>query len=292
LKSKLHLKHLLEINIAMLFISTSGALGRYIDLPVPVTIGLRALLALFFLLLYCKWKGISLVIQKKHLLTVLTSGLLMGLHWLTYFYALKLSNVAIGMISLFTYPILTAFLEPLLLKTKLQKAHLMLGLLVLLGIYFLVPSFDLENKYTVAVAVGVLSALFYALRNLILKTKVASYNGSMLMCYQMGVVGLLLFPTFFTVEFDRVINQWQGIAALSLITTAIGHTLFLNSFKHFSITTVSILSSVQPVFGIVIGTILLREIPTLNTVIGGVFILSSVVIESIRSSRRINRSSI
>lgn len=276
----------------MLFISTSGALGRYIDLPVPVTIGLRALLALFFLLLYCKWKGISLVIQKKHLLTVLTSGLLMGLHWLTYFYALKLSNVAIGMISLFTYPILTAFLEPLLLKTKLQKAHLMLGLLVLLGIYFLVPSFDLENKYTVAVAVGVLSALFYALRNLILKTKVASYNGSMLMCYQMGVVGLLLFPTFFTVEFDRVINQWQGIAALSLITTAIGHTLFLNSFKHFSITTVSILSSVQPVFGIVIGTILLREIPTLNTVIGGVFILSSVVIESIRSSRRINRSSI
>ena len=156
----------------MLFISTSGALGRYIDLPVPVTIGLRAILALFFLLLYCKWKGISLVIQKKHLLTVLTSGLLMGLHWLTYFYALKLSNVAIGMISLFTYPILTAFLEPLLLKTKLQKAHLMLGLLVLLGIYFLVPSFDLENKYTVAVAVGVLSALFYALRNLILKTKV------------------------------------------------------------------------------------------------------------------------
>tara|TARA_R110002050_G_scaffold16019_2_gene48963 strand:+ start:60846 stop:61724 length:879 start_codon:yes stop_codon:yes gene_type:complete len=292
LKSKLHLKHLLEINIAMLFISTSGALGRYIDLPVPVTIGLRAILALFFLLLYCKWKGISLVIQKKHLLTVLTSGLLMGLHWLTYFYALKLSNVAIGMISLFTYPILTAFLEPLLLKTKLQKAHLMLGLLVLLGIYFLVPSFDLENKYTVAVAVGVLSALFYALRNLILKTKVASYNGSMLMCYQMGVVGLLLIPTFISVELESIINQWQGIAALALITTAIGHTLFLNSFKHFSITTVSILSSVQPVFGIVIGAVLLREIPTINTVIGGVFILSSVVIESIRSSRRINRSSI
>lgn len=276
----------------MLFISTSGALGRYIDLPVPVTIGLRAILALFFLLLYCKWKGISLVIQKKHLLTVLTSGLLMGLHWLTYFYALKLSNVAIGMISLFTYPILTAFLEPLLLKTKLQKAHLMLGLLVLLGIYFLVPSFDLENKYTVAVAVGVLSALFYALRNLILKTKVASYNGSMLMCYQMGVVGLLLIPTFISVELESIINQWQGIAALALITTAIGHTLFLNSFKHFSITTVSILSSVQPVFGIVIGAVLLREIPTINTVIGGVFILSSVVIESIRSSRRINRSSI
>lgn len=271
----------------MLFISTSGALGKYINLPVPIIIGLRAILALFFLLLYCKWKGISLALQKRHLLAVLTSGLLMGLHWITYFYALKLSNVAIGMISLFTYPILTAFLEPVLLKTKLQKAHLLLGVLVLVGIYFLVPSFTLENKYTLAVGVGVLSALFYALRNLILKTKVSSYNGSMLMCYQMGVIALLLFPAFFTVELESILHQWQGIFALAFITTAIGHTLFLNSFKHFSITTVSILSSVQPVFGIVIGAIFLSEIPKLNTLIGGVFILSSVVIESIRSSRRI-----
>ena len=270
----------------MLFISTSGALARYISLPVLVIIGLRAILALVLLLLYCKFKGISLRAEKRHLPAILTSGLLMGLHWITYFYSLKLSNVAIGMISLFTYPILTAFLEPLLLKTKLQKVHLFLGLLVLFGIYFLVPSFDIENKNTLAVVIGIFSALCYALRNILLKTKVASYNGSMLMCYQMGVVGLFLSPMFFTVEMESILQQWQGIAALALITTAIGHTLFLNSFKHFSITTVSILSSVQPVFGILIGAFLLSEIPTLNTLIGGTLILSSVIIESIRSSKR------
>ena len=269
----------------MLFVSTSGALGRYIALPVPVTIGLRALLALLFLLLYCKFKGISLKIEKAHILPVLASGLLMGLHWLTYFYALKLSNVAIGMISLFSYPILTALLEPLLLKTKLQKAHFLLGILVLLGIYFLVPSFDLENKYTLAIGIGTLSALFYALRNLLLKTKVASYNGSMLMCYQMAVVAVLLLPFYFAVSVEEIIGEWQGIMLLALVTTAIGHTLFLNSFKYFSISTVSILSSVQPVFGILIGIAFLSEIPTLNTIIGGVIILSSVVIESVRASR-------
>ncbi len=287
MKSTQHVRRLLEVNIAMLFISTSGVLGRYIDLPILVIIGLRAVFALFFLVLYCKWKGFSLAIQKEHLLAVLTSGLFMGLHWITYFYALRLSNVAIGMISLFTYPVLTALLEPVLLKTKLQKTHLFLGFMVLLGIYFLVPSFDLKNKYTLAVAVGILSALFYALRNLILKTKAASYNGSMLMCYQMGVIGLLLLPSFFTVELEYIINRWQGIAVLAIITTAMGHTLFLNSFKYFSITTVSILSSVQPVFGILIGAVVLSEIPTLNTMIGGALILSSVVIESIRASRRI-----
>lgn len=270
----------------MLFISTSGTLGRYVSLPVTVTIGLRAVLALVFLVLYCKWKGITFKIEKKHLLLVVTSGVLIGLHWLTYFYSLRLSNVAIGMISLFTYPILTAFLEPILLKTELQKAHLLLGLLVLFGIYFLVPSFDIQNDYTLAVVVGVFSALLYALRNILLKTKVGSYNGSVLMCYQLGVVGVLLSPFYFTVELEVIVEQWQGIAALALITTAVGHTLFLNSFKHFSITTVSILSSVQPIFGIIIGAFFLSEIPTINTVIGGVLILSYVVIESIRSSRK------
>lgn len=286
MRNRKHFSHLIEINLAMLFISTSGALARYITLPVPAIIGLRALLALVLLVGYCQYKGISLSIDKKHVLAILTSGLLMGLHWMTYFYALKLSNVAIGMLSLFTYPILTAFLEPILLKTKLQKIHVLLGLLVLLGIYFLVPSFDLENKYTLAVVIGIFSAFCYALRNIILKTKVAAYNGSMLMCYQMAVVGFLFCPMLYNVTIESIYQQWESIAALAIITTALGHTLFLNSFTHFSITTVSILSSVQPIFGILIGAALLNEIPTLNTLIGGFLILSSVVIESIRSAKK------
>ncbi|MFI8605854.1 DMT family transporter [Cellulophaga baltica] len=286
MKNPNHLNHLVELNLAMLFVSTSGALGRYVNLPVPVTIGVRAVIAVVLLFLFCKWKKISLRVPKKDLGAVLVSGVLLGLHWITYFYALRLSNVAIGMISLFTYPILTAFLEPLLLKTKFQKIHLVLALLVLAGIYFLVPSFDVGNDYTLAVGVGTLSALFYSLRNLLLKAKAAKYNGSMLMCYQLLVISVLLSPFYSTVQLDMVLSEWKGLAALALLTTAIGHTLFLNSFKNFSITTVSILSSVQPIYGILLGAIFLSEFPKINTLIGGVLILSSVVIESIRSSKK------
>ncbi|MFW2375782.1 MAG: DMT family transporter [Cellulophaga baltica] len=286
MKNPNHLNHLVELNLAMLFVSTSGALGRYVNLPVPVTIGVRAVIAVVLLFLFCKWKKISLRVPKKDLGAVFVSGVLLGLHWITYFYALRLSNVAIGMISLFTYPILTAFLEPLLLKTKFQKIHLVLALLVLAGIYFLVPSFDVGNDYTLAVGVGTLSALFYSLRNLLLKAKAAKYNGSMLMCYQLLVISVLLSPFYSTVQLNVVLSEWKGLAALALLTTAIGHTLFLNSFKNFSITTVSILSSVQPIYGILLGAIFLSEFPKINTLIGGVLILSSVVIESIRSSKK------
>lgn len=270
----------------MVFISTSGALGRHIDLPVPLIIVLRSLLAFFVLLLYCKIKGFSLKIDAKDRLPIVLSGLFLGLHWLTYFYSLKLSNVAIGMLSLFTYPILTSFLEPLLLKSRFQKIHLFLGLLVLAGIYFLVPSFDLNDSYTIAVAIGLLSALFYALRNIILKKRATNYNGSSLMCFQLLVIVLFMSPAFFMYESANLSSQWQWIIMLAVMTTAIGHTLFLRSFKHFSITTASILSSVQPIFGILIAALFLNEIPTPMTILGGFLILSSVVIESVRSYQK------
>ncbi|MCK5441911.1 MAG: DMT family transporter [Maribacter sp.] len=281
----LHLSHLLEINLAVIFISTSGTLGRYIDLPVPVIIASRGILAFFILLLFCRWKGISLKVKQSDLPLVILSGILMALHWVTYFYALQMSSVAIGMLSIYTYPIITAFLEPLLLKTKFQKIHLLLAAFVLLGIYFLAPNFSLENSHTMAIGIGVLSALFYALRNIILKVKVKHYHGSMLMVYQTAIIGLLLFPALFYVDGTTLFEQWKGIVALAVLTTAIGHTLFLMTFKHFSMTSISIMSSVQPVYGIIIGAIFLSEIPELTTVFGGCLILGSVVIESIRSSK-------
>ena len=268
----------------MLFVSTSGGLGKYISLAVPVTICIRALFAFVILWAFCRWRKISFTVLKKDIFPIVLTGVFMGLHWISYFYALQWSNVAIGMLSLFTYPVITSFLEPFFLKTKFQKAHILLGGLVLCGIYFLVPDFSLENSYTVAVGIGIISALCYSIRNLILKAKAEKYNGSMLMTYQTLIVGLLFSPFVLIMEEPiLILDQWKSLVLLAVLTTAIGHTLFLNSFKYFSITTVSILGSVQPVYGIIIGAIFLNEIPALSTVFGGFLILSSVVIESVRS---------
>lgn len=275
----------LEINLAMLLLSTSGPFGKFITLPVPLTIALRALLALLFLVLYCKFKGIRFGLRSTDRWPILWSGLLMGGHWLAYFHALQLSNVAIGMLSLFTYPVITSFLEPLFLKTRFQKIHLLLGVLVLFGLYFLVPDFSFGNQNTIAIGFGLLSALCYAIRNLILKTKVDQYQGSLLMTYQMVIISLLLVPACFAYDLNAVGQQWEGLLGVALITTVLGHTMFINCFKYFSVTTVSILSSIQPVYGILIGAFLLSEIPGWTTILGGILILASVIVESLRSYR-------
>ncbi len=267
----------------MLVVSTSGALGRYIDLSPPLTIATRSLLAFIFLYGYCRFKGYSFKVSKEHRFPILMSGILLGAHWVTYFYSLQLSNVAIGMLSLFTYPVITSFLEPLLLKTKFQKIHLLLGLLVLAGIYLLNPNFEGNRGYSLAIGIGIFSAVLYSLRNILLKKRVAEYNGSSLMCFQLGIIAVILSPFFMADEINEVPSQLPWILTLALLTTAIGHTLFLNCFKYFSITTISILSSIQPIYGIILGAIFLREIPSLVTIIGGLLILSAVAIESLRT---------
>ena len=283
MNNKPTLQNLLELNLSLILISTSGALGRYIDLPVPITIGFRAFLGGIFIYLFCRVKKFSFYIHGEDRNMMLLGGVLMGLHWITYFYALKMSNVAIGMLSLFTYPVITAFLEPVILKTKFHWVQILLGILVLIGIYFLVPDFDLENDYSKALLLGLLSAVFYALRNIIMKSKVNRYNGSILMLYQLIVIAVCLAPFFLFLDSSGIATQLPANLTLALVTTAMGHTLFLYSFKYFSTSSVSILSSLQPVYGIIIAILWLKEYPDRGAIIGGILILTSVVIESFRT---------
>ena len=279
-----HYYYLTLLNLGTLCISTSGPLGRFIPLPPPLIIWSRALVAFLVLGAYCLWKKERIKKEFiKNSTTLLWSGTLLTLHWVTYFFALQWSGVAIGMLSLFTFPILTVFLEPLFFKTKLHPIHLIFGLFILIGIYLLVPAFDFESEQSKGLLMGLFSALTYALRNLILKKRIKKINGSLLMFYQLGTTLLLLFPVLMLYPLDSFSPQIPYLVFLGLVTTALGHTLFLNSLTYFTVSTASIMNSIQPIFGILIAFFFLNEIPPASSLIGGGIILTTVVIESLRS---------
>jgi len=281
-----HLKNLSGLLLATLFISTSGVLGKYIAMPSEVIIWFRSAFAMVVLYAFCRFRKIDLKIQsKRHVLPFIIGGVFMAAHWITYFYALKLSNVAIGMLSLYTFPVMIAFLEPLFLKIKFNPIHIVLGLLVLLGLYILAPEFDIKNTQVQDVLFGLLSALCYSVRILILKQYVQQYNGVMLMFYQTVIITVLLVPVLFFMDVSGFREQLPYLLLLGLLTTAIGHSLMVHSLQFFSASTASIISSIQPIFGILLAFIFLNEIPTWNTYVGGSLILATVVIESVRSRK-------
>ena len=281
-----HLYNILILNLGMLCISTSGPLGRFIPLPPPLIIWSRAVVAFLVLGAYCCWKKEKIMRGfEENRSTIIFSGTLLTLHWVTYFFALQWSGVAIGMLSMFTFPIITVFLEPLFFKTKFHPIHLMFGALILIGIYLLVPSFNYENVQTKGLFMGLFSALAYAFRNLIIKKNVQKFNGSLLMFYQMGITMILLFPVLMFYPLDTFTTQIPYLLFLGFVTTAIGHTLFLNCLTYFTVSTASIMNSIQPIFGIIIAFFFLNETPPASSLIGGGIILITVVIESLRSHK-------
>lgn len=281
-----HIKNLTFLLLATLFISTSGVLGKYIAMPAEVIIWFRGSFGAVFIYIFCRLKKVNIKIKsKKDLFSFCVSGFFLGAHWVTYFYALKLSNVALGMLSMFTFPVMTAFLEPVFTKQKINRIHVLLGFLVLIGVYILVPNFSIENDQAKGILLGIISALCYALRNLNTKKHVKNYNSSMIMLYQLTIVTILLTPVLFYSDISNFESQLPLLVLVALLTTAIGHTMMVNSLQYFSVSATSIIGSVQPIFGIIIAYIFVNEIPSSNTYIGGGLILLTVVIESLRSKR-------
>ena len=251
-------------------------------MPVPLIIFMRVLLAGVILFLYCRYKRFDLSIRKEDLRTILLGGIFLGIHWVTYFYALKLSNVAIALLSLYTFPAMTAILDPVFNKSRLEGIHLLLGVMILFGIYLLVPYFSFQSNYFIAVCFGLVSALSYAIRNILIKPKTKHYNQSVLMFSQLLVITVALLPVLFFFNTTGVIEYFPATLTLALLTTAIGHTLFIQSLNYFSTTSASLMSSMSPVYGILLAAIFLDEYPNLITVLGGFVIVSTVVIEALR----------
>ena len=272
--------HFILLNLSILFISTSGVLGRWITLPPEVSIFWRSLIAIPLLIVILKLGKQSLGAVFQWEPKLILAGLFMGTHWVTYFYALQWSNVAIGMLSLFTYPVITAFLEPLFFKTRFEKRHLFVGGLTLSGIYFLVPSFTLAQTHGWALATGIFSAFCYAMRNLLLKGVVQEQSGLQLMLFQVVIIALCFLPFMSFEKFEMSIPFWWALLFLALFTTVIGHSLFLYSLKYFTVTTASLMSSINPLYGILIAYIFLSEIPHWGVYIGGTLIIFAVLFEN------------
>lgn len=275
------LRNLLNILLATLLISTSGVLGKYIAMPTEVIVWFRSAFAMVFLLVFCKYRKIRLSVHsKKTQMALVISSLFMAAHWVSYFYALKLSNVALGMLSLYTFPVITTLLEPFFSRTKFNPVHLLLAGIVLTGVSILTPKFDVESDDVKGILIGVFSALCYSIRILILKQHVKGYHGSMMMFYQTLVITVLLLPVLFFMDLSGLPSQFPYLLFLALVTTAVGHSLIIHSLKFFSAATTTIISSVQPIFGIVIAFIFVNEIPSINTLFGGLLIISSVLVEA------------
>ncbi len=246
---------------------------------------LRSFIAAFFIaivILYnAKGRLKSLLLNNaKDYALIFLIGVLLALHWVTYFHAMQVATIAVGVIALYTFPIITVFLEPLFHGDKPHVKDVASALLVLFGIYLLVPEFSLNNQTTQGMLWGILSALLFSLRNILQGHYFKGHSARKSLFYQALVTFIVLLPFSFNVIPEVSINQWELLLILGLFFTALPHTLFAFSLLNLKAKTVSLVACVQVAYATVFAAILLDEWPASATVIGGVIVVSTAMYES------------
>src|SRR3989344_4468916 len=114
-------KSLIEIHIAVLLFGLAGIFGKLLSLPpIIITLGrvLFASIVLLIIILYKKQK-IQLNTKKDYIIFIVL-GIILAIHWTTFFQSIKLSTVAIGLLTFSTFPVFTTFIEPIVFNEKIK----------------------------------------------------------------------------------------------------------------------------------------------------------------------------
>ena len=274
---------LIEIHFAVLLFGLAGLFGKFLLLPPLVIVFGRtffAALTLSAILFYSKTQIRTKSIQDFTILILL--GIILAIHWITFFHAIQISTVAVGLLTFSTFPVFVTFLEPYFFKEKLRRFDMLTAASVLLGLILVIPSLDFQHNITQGAFWGTISGFTFAVLSILNRKYVSTYPSMVIVWYQNWIATLILFPFLFFKDLSLQPTDVLLLAILGIFCTALAHVLFIKSLVHIKTQLASITACLEPVYGIIFAFVLLGEIPALRTIIGGCIILGTIAIASMK----------
>ncbi len=277
-----HLRPFIICNTGVVLLGFTAVLSQLIDWPTLVIVAARSIIAMGSIGLFLLFTKHPLLISSIHRQRAMLTGLFLAIHWFTYFKAVELSGVAIGLSALFTFPIITVLIEPLWHKIPYVKHNLLAALFCFFGVGILLNASFSSPDIRSGIGVGIISAIAYTIRNLMSKPLLTNVSSTQLMFTQVTTasffyVMLLYFTRISPSDLSFSTSNIIYVVLLGTLFTGAAHTMFMHGFSAFSASFVSILAAVQPLYGTLLGIWILGEIPTMSTWVGGGFILMAII---------------
>jgi drug/metabolite transporter (DMT)-like permease len=280
-------RSLAEIHLAVFLFGFPGLFGKWLALPAPLIVFGRVLFACLALaaVMAVRRGGGFRPASRRDLALLILCGLVLAVHWTMFFRSVQVSTVAVGLLAYSSFPVFTAFLEPLLARERWDSRSLVLALVCVLGIALIVPGFDLSDAVVRGVLWGLGAGLTFAFLSVLNRSLASRHSSLTVAFYQDLFAGLFLVPAVIRFGLPSSGRDWALIAVLGVLCTAAAHTLFINGMRRVGARTASILSSLEPVYGIVLALIFLRESPSLRTLAGGAIVLTAALAATVRARR-------
>ena len=269
---------LLEIHGAVFLFGLSGLFAKFLALPPTAIVLGRTFFAALALGLVLRFRRAPVLPLMKRDLTLVGLGALLALHWWSFFYSIRLSSIAIGLLTFSSFPVFVTYLEPLLDKTRATARDFGFALAVIAGVALVVPNFDPGDMNAIGALWGLFSGLTFAILQVLNRRFVAG-SGPLRIAFVECVSACVLLLVFV----GGAIPALDGLDLAKLIflgvmCTALAHALFISGLQTVRTQTASVIAALEPVYGILLAAIFFGEIPSLRMLAGGGIILVTVVV--------------
>lgn len=286
-----NLKSYLHLHLIVFIWGFTAILGALISLDALPLVWFRMVFAVGFIGIYIYFKKLSIRITTKAFLKFILAGLIIALHWFTFFHAIKISNVSITLACLSTGAFFASLLEPILYGKKIVYYEVFFGLIVVAGLYII---FNVEGNYLWGMLTALTSAFLSALFAVINSKFVKTYDATLISFYELsgGVIFftlLLVGTNSFTFDFFMISSKdFMYLMILSSVCTAYAFIASTSVMKFLSPYTVMLTINLEPIYGIILAVIIFEEKEKMSVefYIGALVILLTVILNGILKYRK------
>lgn len=284
------LKDYLHLHFIVFIWGFTAVLGKLITIDAIPLVWFRLSIAAITLYIYLLFQKVNFKIDLKAFILFLIGGFLIGLHWIAFFYAIKISSVSVTLATLATGALFTSILEPLFLKRKFQFYEIILSLLTVFGIIII---FNVKPEYGLGIVIALIAAFLSALFAVVNATFVKNYDARIISFYELVfavvlISIILLFNNGFHLQFFNLsLNNWIFIIILGSICTAYALTASTNLLKKISPFTMMLTVNLEPVYGILLALIVFGSDERMENSFyyGAILIFIGVILNGIIKSK-------
>ena len=278
-------KDYLKLHFIVFLWGFTAVLGKLVTIPSVEMVFFRTLLAAIGMgVLIIIARG-TFKIETSDLIKVLATGLIVAVHWLTFFASGRISNPSTSLVGFATCSFWAALIEPLAKGRKIQPLEIALGLVVLIGLYII---FSFGFQYPMGLFLGIMSGLTAALFSVINSKMILRVSANTITFYEMvgATLGTLLFFPVYQ-KYWAVNSQlslmpapmdWVYIGIMALACSVYAYSAAINLMKKLSVFFIQLALNLEPLYGIILALLVFgqQEVMTLNFYIGTLIILSAV----------------
>jgi len=256
-------KAFIQLHIAVLLAGLTGVLGKIITLNEGLLVWYRLLLTAVALWMIYLVRRPSSSIAARDIVRIFGIGAIAAMHWVAFYGSIKYSNVSVGLLCFSAVGFFTALIEPLVLRRRVDYVELLLGLMVIAGIFLI---FQVNPSYKTGIVIGLVSSLLGSLFPVLNKRILQRVPAGTVTLYELtgGFLFLSVLLPFYLklAPASKLLPDWKdwiGLLVLSLACTVLAFNLSMNALKKLSAFTVNLSYNLEPVYGIILAFILFRE---------------------------------